>query len=161
MPFASLDISSMTSEEVYITSKISMSIGRDGTCVEAEMQIQDSFSARKCVMRGMALAVSLSPCVNVSCVGMWPWAHGRGDGRMADWQVGMCMQGATTNTVLWALTGIILACLAVLLAEKNTGKYRIFPRNTKTGGKCVSPFTVPFPKQHIPFSSRFPYIRQI
>jgi hypothetical protein len=126
MPSGSLDISSMTSEEEDITTKISMSIGRDGTCVEAEMQIQDNFSTRKCVMHGMASAVSLSPCVNVSCVGVWPWAHGRGDGCMADWQVGMCMQSALANTVLWALTGIILACLSVLWAGKNTGTYRIF-----------------------------------
>jgi hypothetical protein len=96
----------MTSEEVYITSKISMSIGRDGTGVEVEMQIQDSFSTRKCVMCGMASAVSLSPCVNMSCVGVWPWAHGRWDGRMADWQVGMCMQSATANTILWLFCGL-------------------------------------------------------
>jgi hypothetical protein len=41
---------------------------------------------------------------------------------------------------------------------KNTGTYRIFPRNTKTDGKYVSPFTVPFPTKHILFPSRFPYI---
>jgi hypothetical protein len=40
----------------------------------------------------------------------------------------------------------------------NTGIYRSFPRNTKTDGKFVSPFTVPFPKKPILFLSRFPYI---
>jgi hypothetical protein len=91
----------MTYEEVGITSKISMSIGRDGTGVETEMQIKDSFSTRKCVMRGMVPAVSLSPYVNLSCMGVWPCAHGHGDGWMADWQVGMCMESATAKTILW------------------------------------------------------------
>jgi hypothetical protein len=61
MSSGSLDISSMTSEEVDITSKISMSIGRDGTGVEAEMQIQDNFSTRKsCIITNK----------KVSCVGL-------------------------------------------------------------------------------------------
>jgi hypothetical protein len=47
MSSGSLDISSMTSEEVDITSKISMPIERDDTGVEAEMQIQDNFGTRK------------------------------------------------------------------------------------------------------------------
>jgi hypothetical protein len=37
----------MTSEEVDIASKTSMSIGRDDTGVEAKMQIQDNVNTRK------------------------------------------------------------------------------------------------------------------
>jgi hypothetical protein len=47
MSSGSLDISSMTSEEVDIASKTSMSIGRDDTGVEAKMQIQDNVNTRK------------------------------------------------------------------------------------------------------------------
>jgi hypothetical protein len=63
MSSGSLDISSMTSEEVDITSKISMPIERDDTGVEAEMQIQDNFSTRKSCIITNKISSKCSKCV--------------------------------------------------------------------------------------------------
>jgi hypothetical protein len=58
-------------------------------------------------------AVSLCDCVMCGRVAMGPWPVG-----VAGGNVHANLQSATANTVLWALTGIVLASLAVLWAGK-------------------------------------------